>query len=93
MEKVKKMNYGNKDEVLKSILKKYLVIDGNLLKSEKLFMAKSSVNWVFEHTKNSTLIKQYLKEIENYLSGDIDLSWKNGQLIKKKVDKNDKNVQ
>lgn len=87
MDKAKKMDYSDKNDVIKSLLKKYLTIDGNILKSERLFIAKSGINWIYQNTKNPTSIKHYIKEIESYLKGEINLSWKNGLLFKK-VDKN-----
>jgi hypothetical protein len=78
-----------KEEIIKSILKSHLKINNNLFLSEKLFVAKSAINWIFDNTKYPDVIKHYLKDVEKYLKGELLLSWSNGVLIKKKVKTND----
>jgi|LakMenEpi03Aug12_release.lakeMendotaPanAssembly.Ray.scaffolds.fasta_scaffold52015_7 hypothetical protein len=78
-----------KEEIIKSILKSHLKVDKNVFLSEKLFVAKSAVNWIFDNTKYPDVIKHYLKDVEKYLKGELLLSWSNGVLIKKKVKTND----
>jgi hypothetical protein len=82
-----KMNYKTKEDVISSLLKKYLKKEDNLLLSHKLFIAKSVINWVFENTKNSSLIKLHIDDVEKYIVGEIDFFWKDGIIIKKKIKK------
>jgi hypothetical protein len=84
-----KMDIGDKQKIVKSLLKNYLKIDKNLFISNKLFIANSGINWIYNNTKNVELIKHYLKEIDKYLKGDIELYWSNGTLTKKKAKDND----
>lgn len=84
MKNAKKMDYKDKNDALKSILKIYLKIDKNLLLCERLFVANTAINWIFDNTKQSVVINHYMKDIEKYLKGEIDLCWSNGVLTKKK---------
>lgn len=84
-----KIDFKNKEKVIKAFLKNYLKIDKNLFSSERLFIANSGINWIYKNTNNADLIKHYLKEIDKHLKGEIDLFWSNGTLIKKKAKEND----
>ncbi len=90
MKSVMKIDYKNKDQVIKFILRSHLKIDNNLFLSHKLFVAKSAINWIFDNTKYPDVIKHYMKDIEQYLNGNLELFWSNGNLKKKKVSNNDK---
>jgi hypothetical protein len=79
-----KMNYKNKEEAITAILKKYLVIQNNMLLSERLFVAKSIINWIFQNSKNPLIIKSYLEDVERHIKGDLELSWKDGIIVRKK---------
>ena len=79
-----KMDYKNKEEATTAILKKYLVIQDNMLLSERLFVAKSIINWIFQNSKNPLIIKSYLEDVERHIKGDLDLSWKDGIIVRKK---------
>lgn len=81
----------NKDEAIKFILKSHLKIDKNLFLSHKLFVAKSAINWIFDHGKDINIIKYYLKDVEKYLNGDLELLWEDGKILKKKANSNEKN--
>lgn len=83
------MDIRDKEKIIKSLLKNYLKVEKNLFISNKLFIANSGINWIYNNTKNIEVIKHYLKDIDKYLKGDIDLYWSNGILTKKKVKEND----
>jgi hypothetical protein len=59
--------------------------------SERLFIAKSILNWIFENSKHPNVINLYMKDLEKYLNGEMELKWINGIITKKskKEDKND----
>ena len=80
----------NKDDAINYILKKYLKIQDNVLLSERLFVANSVLDWIYNSTKNQKVIDAYLNDLEEYLKGNIQLSWIDGVVIKKESrDKND----
>lgn len=81
------MNYKNKDEATTAILKKYLKKEDNMLLSERLFVAKSVINWIFDNTKHPMIIKSYIEDVERYIVGTLDLTWKDGVIVKKKTKK------
>jgi hypothetical protein len=85
------MDDKDKDLLLKGIIKKYLKIEDNILLSERLFIAKSILNWIFENSKHPNVINLYMKDLEKYLNGEMELKWINGIITKKskKEDKND----
>jgi len=85
------MDDKDKDLLLKGIVKKYLKIEDNILLSERLFIAKSILNWIFENSKHPNVINLYMKDLEKYLNGEMELKWINGIITKKskKEDKND----
>jgi|LakMenE01Jun11ns_1017448.scaffolds.fasta_scaffold8805101_2 hypothetical protein len=78
------MNYKNKEEAITGILKKYLVIKDNMLLSERLFVAKSVINWIFQNSKNPLIIKSHLEDVEKHINGELELSWKDGFIVRKK---------
>ena len=84
------MIYQNKEQAIRILLKNYLKKDNNLYISEKLFTAKSAINWIFDNGKQTELVQHYMKDVENFLKGEINLYWVNGILTKKKVIQNDK---
>jgi hypothetical protein len=84
------MDDKDKDLLLKGIVKKYLKIEDNILLSERLFIAKSILNWIFENSKHPNVINLYMKDLEKYLNGEMELKWING-IITKKFKKEDKN--
>lgn len=84
-----KKNYRDKSEAIKYILRKFLVIEENILLSERLFIAKSIINWIFSNSKNEYVIEMYMKDLESFLNGDLDLRWVDGIITKKKESKND----
>lgn len=79
------VNNIKKEQVIKNILKNHLKKNDNLFLSNKLFIAKSAINWIFDNTKYPDIIKHYIKDVDKYLKGELDLFWSNGILIKKKV--------
>jgi hypothetical protein len=81
------MNYKNKDEATAAILKKYLKKQDNMLLSHRLFVAKSVINWIFDNTKHPLIIKSYIEDVEKYIVGTLELSWKDGVIIKNKIAK------
>lgn len=81
------MDYKNKDEAITAILKKYLKKEDNMLLSERLFVAKSVINWIFDNTKHPMIIKSYIEDVERYIVGTLDLTWKDGVIVKKKTKK------
>ena len=81
------MNYKNKDEATAAILKKYLKKQDNMLLSHRLFVAKSVINWIFDNTKHPLIIKSYIEDVEKYIVGTLELSWKDGVIIKNKIKK------
>lgn len=85
------MDDKDKELLLKGIIKKYLKREDNIYLSERLFVAKSILNWIFENSKHPNVIKLYIKDLEKYLNGEMDLKWINGIITKKskKEDKND----
>lgn len=86
-----KMNLKNKEEAISSMLKKYLKQKENLLLSERLFIAKSFINWIFDNTKHPQIIKTYVDDVEKFIIGEIDMTWKNGIITKKKIKKENLN--
>lgn len=82
-----KMNLKNKEEAILSMLKKYLKQKDNMFLSERLFVAKSFINWIFDNIKHPQIIKTYIDDVEKYITGDVDMGWKNGIIIKKKIKK------
>lgn len=81
--------FKDREEAIKHILKKFLIIQNNILLSERLFIAKSIINWIFDNSKNSHVIDMYMKDLESFLKGDLDLRWVDGIITKKKESKND----
>ena len=81
------INYKNKDEATAAILKKYLKKQDNMLLSHRLFVAKSVINWIFDNTKHPLIIKSYIEDVEKYIVGTLELSWKDGVIIKNKIKK------
>lgn len=82
-----------KELAVKSLLSKYLIKKDNILLSERLFTAKSFINWIFDNIKTDAVKKVYLEDVEKYLKGDMDMKWLNGLIVKskstKKEEKND----
>ena len=91
MSTAKKMNLKNKEDAISSMLKKYLKAQDNLLLSERLFIAKSFINWIFDNTKHPQIIKTYVDDVERYINGEIDMVWKNGIITKRKIKKENLN--
>lgn len=87
MSTAKKMNLKSKEEAISSMLKKYLKQQDNVLLSERLFLAKSFINWIFDNTKHPQIIKTYIDDVERFIIGEIDMAWKNGIITKKKLKK------
>jgi hypothetical protein len=85
------MDITSKEKTINFLIKKYLKIDNNIFISDRLFIAKSAVNWIFQNSKHPTTIKHYIEEVEKYLEGKHELKWSNGVLIKKKANKDEKN--
>jgi len=81
--------YSDRNEAIKHILKNFLVIEDNILLSERLFIAKSIINWIFDNSKNECVIDMYMKDLELFLKGKLDLRWVDGIITKKKETKND----
>ena len=81
--------YNDKEEATKYIVKKFLTIENNILLSERLFIAKSIINWIFGNSKNQYVIEMYMKDLELFLEGKLDLRWVDGIITKKKESKND----
>ena len=84
---IKAMSYITKEQAIKIILKKHLSINGNLFLSEKLFVAKSVINWIFDNVKSDPVKKVYFENVDKYLKGDLDLKWYNGLIVKNKSPK------
>ncbi len=82
-------HYRDRHEAIKYILKNFLVIENNILLSERLFIGKSIINWIFDNSKNPQVIDMYMKDLELFLNGKLDLKWINGIITKKKENKND----
>lgn len=87
MKNIKAMNYITKEQAIKTILKNHLSSSGNLFLSEKLFIAKSVINWIFDNVKSEPVKKVYFDDVDKYLKGDLDLKWFNGLIIKNKSPK------
>jgi hypothetical protein len=85
------MDDKDKELLLKGILKKYLKKEDNIYLSERLFIAKSVLNWIFENSKHPNVINLYVKDLEKYLNGEMELKWIDGIITKKskKENKND----
>lgn len=81
--------YSDRNEAIRHILKNFLVIEDNILLSERLFIAKSIINWIFDNSKNEYVIDMYMKDLELFLKGKLDLRWVDGIITKKKESKND----
>lgn len=81
--------FKDREEAIKHILKKFLIIENNILLSERLFIAKSIINWIFTNSKNQYVIEMYMKDLELFLEGKLDLRWVDGIITKKKESKND----
>jgi hypothetical protein len=90
MASVNKLDFKNKEQVRKHLIKNYLTIDNNIFISNKLFIANSALNWIYDNTKNPEVVKHYILDIYKYLKGEYELAWIKGILTKKKVIKNDK---
>jgi len=86
-----KMNLKTKEEAISSMLKKYLKTQDNILLSQRLFVAKSFINWIFDNTKHPQIIKTYIDDVEKFIVGDIDMTWKNGIITKRKIKKENPN--
>lgn len=82
-----KMNLKTKEDAISSMLKKYLKQQDNILLSERLFVAKSFINWIFDNTKHPQIIKTYIHDVERFLAGEIDMTWNNGIITKRKIKK------
>lgn len=86
-----KMNLKTKEDAISSMLKKYLKQQENILLSERLFVAKSFINWIFDNTKHPQIIKTYIDDVEKFITGEIDMTWKNGIITKRKIKKENPN--
>jgi len=75
--------FKDRQEATKHILRKFLTIEDNVLSSERLFIAKSIINWIFDNSKNPHVIDMYMKDLESFLKGDLELHWVDS-IIKKK---------
>jgi len=84
------MNYITKEQAIRTILKKHLSVNDNLFLSQKLFVAKSVINWIFDNVKTEPVKKVYFEDVEKYLKGELDLKWFNGLIIKNKSPKKEK---
>lgn len=90
MSTVNKINFKNKENIKKYLIKKYLVVNNNIYSSEKLFVANTAINWIFDKIKDTEVIKHYVMEIDKFLKGEQDLRWVNGILSKKKANNHEK---
>jgi hypothetical protein len=72
---------------IEKIIKNFLVREGNLLGSERLFVAKSVLLWAAENSKTKDDYKSYLYEVERHLSGDITLYWEDDKIKIRKVNR------
>jgi len=90
MKNSKAMNYITKEQAIRTILKKHLSVNDNLFLSQKLFVAKSVINWIFDNVKTEPVKKVYFEDVEKYLKGELDLKWFNGLIIKNKSPKKEK---
>lgn len=71
---------------IEKIIKAFLIREGNLLNSERLFVAKSVLLWAAENSKTKEAYKSYLSEVERHLNGNITLYWEDG-IIKVRKEK------
>jgi len=90
MASASKIDFKDKQQVRKHLIKNYLLIDNNIFVSNKLFIANSALNWIYDNTKNPEVVRHYVLDIYKYLKGEYELAWIKGILTKKKVIKNDK---
>lgn len=74
-------------DIVKNILKKYVVRENNLIKVNRLFVAISVVRWVFSSTKDTEEILGYLSQLERFLEGEINLYWEDSVI---KISRNKK---
>lgn len=73
------MKYKTKDQAIKYLIKKYARRKGNLVLSQKLFVANAILEWIYDKTDNPQVLKVYIDDLEKYIQGKIELEWTNGK--------------
>jgi hypothetical protein len=76
-----------KQQVLKSIIHQYMVIDENLYDAKKLFVAATVINWVFDQKTKKETFEKYMNFVFRYLNNEIDLFWEDGTIHFKPIKK------
>jgi hypothetical protein len=59
----------------KRIIKKFLVIKGNVLAVQEVFIAKRVIEWIMSATKDPKVVDSFMLDLERHLSGTMRLTW------------------
>lgn len=74
-------------QILKNMIEQYLVKEDNMLFAQKLFVARTVINWAFAQKTNTNSLEKYLNYVHKYLNNEIDLYWEDGTIHYKAVKK------
>ena len=82
------MNLKEPKKVITGIFKKYVKIEGNTIYADKLFVINSIINKLYSEDgkaiSSKTLI-EYGEIINRYLKNEIDIFWKDGNILVKEL--------
>ena len=70
----------NAQKEIKKIIESHIIYDGNLIRADRLFIAKAVLLWAVENAKDQKTFTSYLYEIERHLNGEITLYWEDGKI-------------
>ena len=59
----------------KRIIKKFLVIQGNVLAVREVFIAKRVIEWIISATKDPKVVDSFMLDLERHLGGTVRLTW------------------
>ena len=66
------------EKEIKKLLNEFLMLEDNLLLSERFFVAASVLNWVCLKYQDKQALQYYLDEVKKHLRGEITLYWEDG---------------
>lgn len=68
----------NPESEIRKLLEEFMQVQGNLIMSERMFVAFSVLNWAYLKHKNPELLQYYLNEVKKHLRGELTLYWEDG---------------
>jgi hypothetical protein len=70
--------------IILGLYHKNVKIEGNLYRTEKLFLINSIINHLFKGGAaklDKTMLSRYAELIDRYLKNEIDIYWEDGRLL------------